>query len=164
MVLARFDAKEVFLDKKTLDLGNLVQAVVNNTRALAELKEIKIFFSPAGDIQISGDENQLKTLFLNIMDNAIKYTPDRGEIWVAAQSAGNTARITVRDTGPGIPAEELGCIFDRFYRIDKSRHAGGFGLGLSIAKSIAESHNGSVEVSNAPGQGATFTVILPIQS
>jgi signal transduction histidine kinase len=161
LMLAKFDAKEVFLDKKRLDLGRLLQAMVNNMRSLAELKNVKLFFKPAGDIQIYGDESQLKALFINIIDNAIKYTPEKGEVWVEMSRSGKDIKVAVRDSGPGISGEDIPRIFDRFYRAPGSRGPAGFGLGLSIAKSIAESHDGRIDAASSASSGATFTVTLP---
>jgi two-component system phosphate regulon sensor histidine kinase PhoR len=113
---------------------------------------------------VYGDLNQLKTLFLNIIENALKYTPPNGRVEVSAADKGATAEVSIKDTGQGIPQEDIPHIFDRFYRVDKSRSSSGFGLGLSIAKAIAEAHGGTIMVLSRIGEGTVFTVSLPISS
>jgi len=162
LLLAKFDSKEVTLDKKVLDLNALLQGVLNNIKGVSELKEIKTSLVADAKVSVEGDANQLKTLFLNILDNAVKYTPPKGGIEVILKKDKSIARIEIKDTGPGIPEEEIGHIFDRFYRVDKSRNSIGFGLGLSIAKSIAEAHNGAIEIQSQPSQGTTFVISLPL--
>ena len=162
LLLAKFDSKEVALDKKVLDLNALLQGVLNNIKGVSELKEIKTSLVADAKVSVEGDANQLKTLFLNILDNAVKYTPPKGGIEVILKKDKFIARIEIKDTGPGIPEEEIGHIFDRFYRVDKSRNSIGFGLGLSIAKSIAEAHNGAIEIQSQPSQGTTFVISLPL--
>src|SRR5262249_10673662 len=104
----------------------------------------------------------LRQVFFNVIDNAIKYTPAGGAIEVRVELLSPTARVTVKDTGIGIPAEHLPRVFDRFYRVDKarSRDEGGTGLGLTIARSIVIAHGGAIELSSTPGQGTTCTVVL----
>ena len=99
---------------------------------------------------------------MNLLDNAIKYTPKNGKVSIDLSKNDSLAVINVIDTGVGISEDEIKYIFDRFYRIDKSRHDQGFGLGLSIVKSIVQAHKGSIEVKSKPGLGTTFTVILPL--
>jgi signal transduction histidine kinase len=108
----------------------------------------------------------LKQVLLNLVDNAIKHTPDGGTVRVeATRSYNNFIRVSVSDTGIGIPEEDLPYVFERFYRVDKSRSRanGGAGLGLSIAASIVQAHNGRTVVSSKPGEGTTFDVYLPVQ-
>jgi len=141
---------------------------------------------------VNGDEQRLRQLLLNLVDNAVKYTPQGGRVTLSLRRAGGVsgypvtpqpeaspdppipqspdrptpewAEIAVRDTGVGIPAESLPRIFERFYRVDdaRSREAGGTGLGLCIARTIAEAHGGRIEVESVPGAGSTFTARLPL--
>jgi signal transduction histidine kinase len=115
---------------------------------------------------VVGDRDRLKQLLLNLVSNALKFTPEGGRVTLGlARAAGGWARLTVSDTGVGIPPEELPYIFERFYRVDKarSRAQGGAGLGLSIAQRIAHLHGGRIEaVSEGVGKGATFCVWLPL--
>jgi two-component system phosphate regulon sensor histidine kinase PhoR len=111
---------------------------------------------------VTADPFKLEQVFINLIDNAIKYT-ERGSIGVSLAREEGSVRVSVADTGIGIPAEHLGRIFERFYVVDKSRSrkVGGTGLGLSIAKHIVLLHNGTIDVASVPGHGTTFSVILP---
>jgi signal transduction histidine kinase len=119
----------------------------------------------AGDLEVTGDLHRLEQALQNVASNAIRHTPDGGRVELKAESRGNEVVITVRDTGPGIPAEHLPHIFDRFYKADQSRttHGAptGSGLGLSIVRAIIERHGGTVAASNAEGGGAIFEIHLP---
>lgn len=115
--------------------------------------------------ELSGDADGLRQVFTNLLDNAIKYTPAGGRTALGARLNEGAIEVSVRDSGPGIPREELPRIFERFYRGDKSRSRGsGAGLGLAIAKEIVEAHGGRIEVSSILGQGSEFRVILPLDS
>lgn len=164
LILAKFDSKEISPKKEKVDLTGLLNTIISNVRGLAELKEIKLSLDSKSELFISGDKDELKTLFLNIVENAFKYTPTGGSIQVLARENAPNAEVVISDTGVGIPEDELEHIFDRFYRVEKARSSSGFGLGLSIAKSIAEAHGGMVSVTSRPGQGAAFTVLLPLLS
>jgi signal transduction histidine kinase len=108
---------------------------------------------------------RLQQLFTNLIDNAVKFTPERGSIRIRVEKNKDFAQVKVIDTGMGIPKEEQDNIFKRFYRVDKSRskETGGVGLGLSIAEWIANAHHGRIEVDSELNQGSTFTVYLPLQ-
>lgn len=169
LMLATFDSKKNLPDRKSLDLGLIIQGAVNGIRKLAEQKNIRINFSKKEDIiAVIGDEKQLKLMVQDILDNAVKYTQPGGDVNIevgverASGFAGSRARIRISDTGIGIPKEDLQHIFDRFYRVDKSRSSHGFGLGLSIVKSIIDAHDGHIEVSSIVGKGTAFTVSLPV--
>lgn len=162
LMLARFDNKEVALEIKPLNLNRLIQEILDDIKILSEQKGIQINFSPEENIILEADESQLRRAILNILDNAIKYTAENGKILVKLQKDINTAKIEIRDTGIGIAKENLPFIFDRFYRADKSRNTGGFGLGLSIAKSIIEAQRGKIEIETELNQGTTFAISLPI--
>jgi two-component system phosphate regulon sensor histidine kinase PhoR len=114
-------------------------------------------------VQVIGDADRLKQLFLNLMDNAIKYTSSGGAVTLSFAREGDWVRVAVADTGVGIPAQDLPRIFDRFYRVDKarSREKGGTGLGLAICRWIADAHGGRIEAQSEVGKGSTFTVWLP---
>jgi len=161
LILAKFDSKEISPKKDKVDLTGLLNTITGNVRGLSELKEIKLSLNIKDELSISGDRDELKTLFLNIVDNAFKYTPSGGNVQVSARKMGPNVEVVISDTGRGIPEDELEHIFDRFYRVEKARSSPGFGLGLSIAKSIAEAHGGGISVASHPGQGAEFTVSLP---
>jgi signal transduction histidine kinase len=115
--------------------------------------------------QVSGDRDRLKQVLINLISNAIHYTPSGGEVNLSLSKTSEFVQIVVRDTGPGIPAKDLPHIFDRFYRGEKSRtrsKATGFGLGLSIAYWIVDLHQGSIDVESTVGVGTTFTIKLPL--
>lgn len=117
-------------------------------------------------VVITADEDLLSQVWLNLIHNAIKFTPKGGRITIRLQCRGEKAVVTVRDTGPGVSEQDRHRIFERFYKADKSRHraAGGSGLGLSIAKKIVDIHHGRISVHSRPGEGAVFTVELPIDA
>jgi two-component system phosphate regulon sensor histidine kinase PhoR len=117
---------------------------------------------PGNSPKVRADEDRLAQVFLNLLDNAVKYTPDQGVITVRILPGEEHVRIEIADTGVGIPADDLPRIFERFYRVDKarSRELGGTGLGLSIVKHIVQGHGGEVKVVSAPGKGATFSFTL----
>ncbi|MDD5135778.1 MAG: ATP-binding protein, partial [Candidatus Omnitrophica bacterium] len=128
-----------------------------------ERKNLGITFTARENIRIIGDEKELKQLFLNILDNAVKYTPEGGKITMSVERSDEHARIVINDTGVGIPSNDIVHIFDRFYRVRSVKSSYGFGLGLSISKAIVDSHNGSIKVESAPGEGTTFIITLPLQ-
>jgi heavy metal sensor kinase len=158
--LARGDARSP-TPLEPVDLATLLSDVTDSLRPLAEAKGLTLTCSAPAGLTLSGSNDDLIRLFVNLLDNAITYT-DRGAIAVTAHNHGSSARVTVADTGRGIPAEHLPRLFDRFYRVDASRTAQGSGLGLAIALEIARAHGGTLEVKSAVGVGTTFTVRLPI--
>ncbi|MDD3905766.1 MAG: HAMP domain-containing sensor histidine kinase [Candidatus Omnitrophica bacterium] len=163
LALAKFDNSRMPLEIKKINLTRLLEEVTRGMKPLAEGKDIALSSFLNEQIAIDGDEFQLKRLFDNIIDNAVKYTLRKGSITVSAHRDGKFARVVVSDTGIGMPDDELGYIFDRFYQINKSRSGkNGFGLGLSIAKSIIESHKGRISAESQIGKGSILTVWLPI--
>jgi len=161
-MFARFDNSVVMLEAKTLDIAALLKGIVDDIKILAGEKEIEVSFSAQECILITGDEDKLKRLFLNLLDNAIKYTQKNGKVSVFLSKEEGLVRVRVSDTGIGISKEEISHIFERFYQVDKLKSKGGFGLGLSIAKSIAEAHKGKIEVESVLNRGTTFIVSLPL--
>jgi heavy metal sensor kinase len=163
LTLAREDAGVAGQVRESVDLSALVAGVVETMRPLADARGVGLQAEVANGVRLAGDGARLRQVFFNLLDNAIKYTPEGGQIEVRAEARGRDAVVVVRDTGVGIPAEHLPRVFDRFYRVDKarSREEGGTGLGLSISKSIVAAHGGQIEMSSTPGQGTTCTVTLP---
>ena len=163
IVLARFDNSQMPIEIKKVNLTRVIEEVLKSAKAAAGEKDIVLSSFLQDVIILDGDKERLKRLFTNLVDNAVKYTRRNGKVIVAAHKGKDFANITVSDTGIGIPEDEISYIFDRFYQISKSRSPkGGFGLGLSVAKSIAESHKGNITVESQPGKGSTFMVALPV--
>lgn len=166
LVLAKSEAGELILDVKEFSLSDLVQALYLQARTLGEAKRISanLRVEVEEELFIRGDELRLRQMFLNLIANGIKYTPQGGALEIALLREGEMARVDVCDTGIGIPVEAQPFIFDRFYRVDKARNRmdGGSGLGLSIVRSIAEAHGGQISVQSTPGKGSTFSVLLPL--
>jgi heavy metal sensor kinase len=165
LALAREDARATRQAHEPVDLSALVNDIADTMRPLAEAKGIRFHVRADPDTRILGDPARLREVFLNLLDNAIKYTPDGGEIEIRSNVQGKEAVVAVRDSGIGIPAEHQPYVFERFYRVDKARTRaeGGTGLGLSIAQSIVSSHGGKIELTSTPGKGTIFTVRVPVQ-
>jgi len=147
------------------NLKNLLKELAEFYHAYAETKNIKLLFcSPLQEYILMANPEKLKILFSNLIENAIKYTQEKGKIEIKLSSVVSSYQIQVIDTGKGIDEAEQTKIFERFYRVDKarSRKQGGAGLGLSIAQMIANSHNGRITLKSAPNKGACFTVTLPV--
>ena len=162
LLLARVEDQATGLDVKEFNLQRVLRAAVEDMAGLAREKTLSLNLAADEALMIPGDEQKLKQVFLNLLDNAIKYTPPHGAVSVSAvAAAADTVRITVQDTGIGIPAPELPHIFNRFYRVDKARSSSGFGLGLSIAKSIVEAHHGTISAESSLNRGTTFIISLP---
>ncbi len=161
LTLYKSDVGQIKFDFKEIDLGGLLKDLLDDVVVLAEGSGVKIKVGKIERVVVSGDEMRLKQLFLNLIDNAIKYNKIGGEVLISVENKNGFAEVSISDTGIGIPDEELNLIFERFYRVDKARGRGGVGLGLSIAKWIAESHNGKIEVESKLGHGSKFKVILP---
>ena len=135
-------------------------------RVLAGTK-VHVHLNEIDQVMVNGDRDRLKQVILNLASNAIQYTPQGGDVYLSLAKIGEQARIIIRDTGPGIPAEDLPHIFDRFYRAEKSRtrsNTSGFGLGLSIAHWIVEHHGGQIKVESKEGKGTTFVIWLKIHT
>ncbi|HEV3332307.1 MAG TPA: heavy metal sensor histidine kinase [Bryobacteraceae bacterium] len=160
--LASADAGHVQLRVEELYLNDLLAECCRSVRPLAAARNIELECHSSHDVTVRGDEELLRRMILNLLDNAIRYTPPGGRVSAGVETQGSEIRIQVADTGIGIAPEASLHVFERFYRADKarSRQEGGFGLGLSIVKWIAESHHGAVELASQPGQGSTFTVHL----
>lgn len=165
LLLAQAEAGSVPFDKVVVELDTILFEVFQQMRVLAG-ERVRLQLVDIDQIQVLGDRDRLKQVLLNLMANAIQYTPAGGLVQLALARVENQARISVSDTGPGIPPEDLPHIFERFYRGEKSRtrnKSGGFGLGLSIAYWIVRSHGGSIQVESQEGKGTTFHVLMPIQ-
>jgi heavy metal sensor kinase len=166
LTLARADAGKEQWNFTEVNLGKLISNVSTDVEVLCQEKGLSFQLGQTQDLVVKGDEARLRELFMNLLDNAIRYTPAPGTVSVSLRREGQMAVVAITDTGIGIPAEDIPFIFERFYRVDKSRsHAeGGSGLGLAICRHIAEVHGGKIEVESQVGAGSTFSVWLPVQS
>jgi signal transduction histidine kinase len=167
LILSRADADQVRLKHEPVALDEIALVVYERLEPLAHRKRISLDIEAMEEVPLSGDALWLQQLLTNLLHNAIHYTPEGGSVFLSLKREQNGeatfAVVSVRDTGPGIPAEHLPFLFDRFYRVDsgRSREQGGSGLGLNIARWVAESHGGQISVASEPGVGTTFTVRLP---
>ncbi|MGA7274299.1 MAG: ATP-binding protein [Candidatus Udaeobacter sp.] len=161
--LSRLDMGEAQAERVKFDLARLAATTVDQMSLLAEEKGISLQCPTNGPVQVEGDRTRLKQIIVNLVDNAIKYTPDGGAVEVIVSSKNGTALVEVRDNGPGIPESAIPHIFERFYRVDEvhSRDIEGAGLGLAIVQSIVTAHGGTVSVRNEPKAGCRITVSLP---
>ena len=166
--LTRADAGEYRLAKSAFYLDELVADCVRATRALAQAKGIKLVAATPEELPVHADEDLLRRMILNLLGNAIKYTPAGGNVSVTCGSVPDGYELSVTDSGPGIPAEMQSRVFERFFRVDRARSRtgpdGGAGLGLSIARWIAEAHWGRVELARSDATGSKFTVRIPASS
>ncbi len=154
------NGKTISKDADNISLENIIQNAIKKLEPIAKAKEIKID-NTVNKTKVKGIEDRLQELFVILIDNAIKYSPKKSIIDIKSKQSGNKIEILVIDHGRGISEKDLPHIFDRFYRSDESRSESGYGLGLSIAKKIAQSHNGEIEATSTLGKGTQFKVILP---
>ena len=164
LMLAQAESGKMTLNLQPVELDSLLFEVLHEMNMLARGK-VHLKMNDIDQITISGDRDRLKQVLLNLLANAIQYTPAGGEVFLGLAKISGKARIIIRDTGPGIPAEDLPHIFERFYRAEKSRtrsKIGGFGLGLSISNWIIERHGGQIKVESKEGKGSTFAIWLPL--
>ena len=164
LVLARADSGKEPVSFTSVKLKDLLSDLANDIEALCEDKSLRFHLDLRDDPELEGDAVKLREMCLNLLDNAIRYTPAGGDITLSLYRQENAACIAVKDTGIGIPAAHLPHIFERFYRVEKKRPngEGGAGLGLAICQGIARLHGGRIEVESRTGAGTTFTVILPL--
>jgi signal transduction histidine kinase len=164
-ILARQPLESPALMRESVSLDELVRECARAAQVLANRKGLRFDFPSPPEITVKGDDELLKRMVLNLLDNAVKFTPAGGEIRLALSAQNGDALITIADTGVGIPPDDQRRVFDRFYRVDKarSRALGGAGLGLSIAHWIVEAHQGKLSLESKVGVGSTFTVQLPLR-
>lgn len=162
--ISRLDAGEARQERAQFDLAPLAASTTEQMSLLAEDKGITVECNARNSVNVEGDRARIKQVVVNLLDNAIKYTPPGGSISLSVRASEENAIIEVADTGIGIPAAALPHIFERFFRVDeaRSRDAGGAGLGLAIVKSICNAHGGNVRVESNESQGSRFKVELPL--
>lgn len=166
LLLARGDSSKEPLNFQEVRIKDLLTELSSDVEVLARDKSLSFSMGPLEDVTVRGDKVKLRQLFLNLLENAVRYTSSGGSIFSSVVKRKETAVISVSDTGIGIPPEHLPRIFERFYRVDKarSRAEGGAGLGLAIVRYIVKVHGGKIEVESQPGRGSTFRVTLPLSS
>lgn len=162
LALARLDSSSASLLRDRVDISMLMHDILADMEILSVQKGIEIEFISQGGVMLPLDREKIKRAFVNILDNAFKYTPENGQLTVEVIQENDRAVVTIADTGIGIPEQDLPHIFDRFYQVDKSRSSEGFGLGLSIVRSIIKAHGGSITVESTQNKGTTFLISLPL--
>jgi signal transduction histidine kinase len=166
-ILSMADAGELKLNLRSYSAQELLGDVQKIYSHQARQKKISMLVKAAPDLpEIQVDPERMKQVLSNIVDNALRYTPENGRIHLTAERAGDGVEIRVQDSGPGVPADELERIFERFYRTETSRarNEGGSGLGFAIARSLVEKHGGRIRAESAPGEGLTVVIRLPVQA
>lgn len=154
------------LNPAEVDLEALLRGLVGNMEPVAAARECQIDMDFTGGLsRVHADPDRLRQVFVNLLSNALRYTPAGGRVTLRAAGTASRIEVQVRDTGPGIAPADLPHVFDRFYRADKSRsrETGGSGLGLAIVRSLVEAHHGTIAVESEPGRGTCFTVTIPVR-
>ncbi len=163
--LSLAEAGELQMHVEPLDVCELVRAVLERVSSAAREQEVTVEADlPVEPLTVAGDRHRLSQVLLNLLSNALRHTPTGGRVTVSARRVGDQVHVSVRDTGEGIPPDQLPYVFERLYRTDRarSRDKGGSGLGLSIARSLVEAHGGRIWVESVEGQGSTFSLALPL--
>jgi signal transduction histidine kinase len=163
MLLSKMESPQVQTKKAVIQIDKLVKDILEEFEELFKNKGIELSIAKTQSITLMGDADQLKRLLTNLLQNAMRYTDAGGKVTMTVDTFGRYARLVIKDSGIGIPPESVPKIFDRFYRVDKSRSraAGGVGLGLSIVRAIVETHKGKIDVSSDLNKGTTFTILIP---
>lgn len=162
MDISEAEAGTMTLKRETIDAGELIEEVAGLYQDVSDDKKIRIAVKSTPDLSFSGDRLRMRQAISNLLDNALKFTPEGGNVLIEVERRDNQAVITVTDSGVGISPTDLPKIWDRLYRGDQSRSTPGLGLGLSFVKAITHAHRGSVDVSSRPGSGSSFSIQLPI--
>ncbi|HQB61694.1 MAG TPA: HAMP domain-containing sensor histidine kinase, partial [Spirochaetota bacterium] len=163
LLISRFESGISQSELNPINVTEIISDLIDNITILAEPRGINVAFEKTGDKYIYGEQTQIRNLFLNLLDNAVKYNVDNGSLSVSIGDEDGFVKIVVADGGIGVKEEDLPYIFSRYYRIMKSQDKkfSGFGIGLNIVKSIVDYHKGTIEVKSKVGLGTTFIVKLP---
>lgn len=164
MAISRLDAGDAKRELVHIDLMELVANTTEQMRLVAEDAGISLVYADLQSVPVMGDRGRLQQVIVNLLDNAIKYTPRGGTVRINTLQSGREGVLEIRDTGIGIPSEAIAHVFERFYRVDdaRSRDSGGVGLGLAIVKAICNAHGASIEVRSTVGVGSRFSIRLPL--
>jgi signal transduction histidine kinase len=164
LAISRLEAGEARVQPVRLDFAELARTTTDQMKLLAEEKRISMICDGTDPVQVEADPSRLKQVVVNLLDNAIKYTPEGGNVSISVMRRDDHAVLEVADSGLGISADDLPHVFERFYRADKarSRQMGGTGLGLCIVRSICLAHGGQITVNSTEGRGSLFRVELPL--
>jgi signal transduction histidine kinase len=163
LFLSRVDGGRFQLERSSVDLDALVTERVESIRPAAEKKRVEVRLDTTdGGVRLWADASRLTEVVDNLLSNAVKFTPEGGDVFVTVATSDETTHLEVRDTGVGIPEDEAGRLFERFFRASTAQNIQGTGLGLSITKSIVEAHGGTISVQSSVGVGTTITVDLPV--
>jgi signal transduction histidine kinase len=163
--LSLADAGELSIEKQSVDMKKLLQDISSVYQHRVGQNNVALELNLPSELPaIQADANRITQVITNILDNAIRYTPENGKVILAAKQAESGIQISIQDSGPGIKDEEVGRIFDRFYRLDASRNRdeGGSGLGLAIVRSIVQAHGGRIWAESKTGQGLTIFILIPL--
>ncbi|HET7627822.1 MAG TPA: ATP-binding protein [Bacillales bacterium] len=160
--LSKIEDEKFRLDWQWVDVNEIIEDIFLVLEEKAKKKQIGLRFDSPGEVHLDGDPYRLQQIFINIIENAINYSPEESVVSVSLDQSNGEVKVTVRDNGIGIDPEQVPRIFERFYRVDRarSRMSGGTGLGLAIVKHLTEAHGGRIEVNSVPGEGTSFSVIL----
>ena len=161
--LSRLEKDELQVRMERLDFRYMVDAIMPMIEQHASNKQIEVELELPDSVIMRGDEDRLKQLVINLMNNAVNYTPPSGKVKLKVTQSNDAVFAEISDTGMGIPEDSLDRIFERFYRVDKarSRNTGGTGLGLAIVKHVVEAHGGTISVNSEVNKGTTFSIRLP---
>jgi two-component system phosphate regulon sensor histidine kinase PhoR len=163
--LSRIESGEVWFDIKPTAIRDMISFAADRMGAQAERAGLELTVGIPSDLpRVMADETRIEQVLINLLHNAIKFTPPGGKVTLSAEAMGNAVAISIADTGIGIPADDLPRIFERFYKVDRARAGEGTGLGLAIAKHIVQAHGGDIRAQSKEGKGSTFTFTLPIAS
>jgi two-component system, OmpR family, sensor histidine kinase BaeS len=162
--LSLADAGQLQLETRVFNLAAKIREITSGFEPSAQQKRVKLEVRAPERLELHGDPDRIAQVLSNLLDNALRYTPEHGTVCITLESTQNTARVIVSDSGQGLPSESLEHVFDRFYRVDESRNrsSGGSGLGLAIARTILELHGGKISVQNRLEGGAEFVCALPV--
>ena len=163
MDISEAEAGTMQLERGPVEVARVLQETIDLYEDLAETRGVRLaMVPPPAGLTVNADYARLRQALANVVDNAVKYTPPAGEVSVGAESRDGAVAFVVRDTGPGIPEDQRGRIWERLYRGETGQKERGLGLGLSLVRAVVEAHGGRAEVESAPGQGSTFTLLFPL--